>query len=136
MNAIRENRVPLSGARDVRVLSIGRDLQLLEWRNNLLRSHGYIVTDARTASDAMAALGKSYDVIIFGHAVPEEERNQIATAAKASHPETKIIMLYLGTIRRAELADAVLSVGGQPDDLVRSIEFLLAERNEASNSAS
>jgi DNA-binding response OmpR family regulator len=114
------------------VLSVGRDPQLLQWRNNLLRRHGYIVTDARTVADAMSALGKTYDVVIFGHLVPEEERNQIATAVKAGHPQTKIIMLYLGAIRRAEMADAVLSVGAKPDDLLRSIELLLGGNAAAS----
>jgi len=115
---------------------VGRDRQLLMWRNNLLRSQGYAVTDARTAADAMAALGKPYDVIIFGHAVPEEERNQIAAAAKNAQPAAKIIMLYLGTIRRAELADALLSVVGKPEALLHTIEVLLAERGEATASPS
>lgn len=135
MSAIPENQVPYLDANRFRVLSVGRDQQLLQWRNNLLRNHGYQVTDARTASDAMAALGKRHDLIIFGHAVPEQERNQIAAAARSSQPAAKIIMLYLGTIRHAELADALLSVHGTPDDLLRTIEHLLAERNQASSSS-
>ncbi len=134
MNVIRDNRVPAAELEKVRVLSVGRDRQLVQWRNNLLRRCGYLVTDARTASDAMGALGKPHDLIIFGHAVPEEERNQIATAARSAQPKTKIIMLYLGTIRRAELADAVLTVRGKPEDLLRTIEHLLAQRKEASSS--
>lgn len=136
MNAIRDNRVPYPEAEKVKVLSVGRDPQLLQWRNNMLRQRGYVVSDARTASDAMAALGRPHDVIIFGHAVPEEERNQIAAAARSTQPAAKIIMLYLGTIRKAELADAVLSVGGKTEDLIHTIEHLLAPGAEASNPSS
>lgn len=136
MNAIRDSRVPAAQPEKIRVLSVGRDPQLLQWRNNLLRRSGYLVTDARTAADAMAALGRPQDLVIFGHAVPEEERNQIAASARATQPKMKIIMLYLGRIRRAELADAVLSVSGRPEDLLRTIEHLVAQGKEASNSSS
>ncbi|HYX68742.1 MAG TPA: hypothetical protein VE825_06395 [Terriglobales bacterium] len=132
MSAFPENPIPGPTAkkREVRVLSVARDQQLQLWRDELLRRQGYKVMEARTAADAMSALGKPLDVIVFGHRIPEEERSQIATMGKTVQPGIKIIMLYLGTIRRTEQADAVLNVAGRPDDLVRTIEHLLGSTEE------
>lgn len=92
------------------------------------------MTEAHTVAEAMAALGKAHDVIIFGHQVPEHERNQIAALAKQTYPRTRVIMLYLGAIRRAELADALLNVTGKPEGLRHAIEILLADREQAPGS--
>jgi DNA-binding NtrC family response regulator len=122
--------------RDGRVLSVGKIPELLFERNNLLRAAGYKVNTARTAADAMALLGRPHQVVIFGHAVPEDERNLIAAAARASYPKVKIIMLYMGAIQKAELADALLSANGNHDALLRALEHLLDGPAKSSAEAS
>ncbi len=118
--------VEQSGGSRVRVLSLDRAAELLLARNQALRAQGYTVTESRTSADAMAALGRPPQVIIFGHLVPEHERNLIASAARASYPGVKIVVLCQGGIRDAGPADALVTVSDDPSELVKTVAYLLA----------
>ena len=110
----------------VRVLSVGKIPDLLMARNELLAERGYQVTAASEMEEALAALHQAREIVVFGHRVPEHERNLIAAAARAAYPSVRIVMLYQGTIRNAHLGDALLSAAGDSGDLLNTIEHLLA----------
>ncbi len=136
MSPRRQQVVESRGAGGIRVLSVGRIAEVMAARSALLRSAGYTVSAARTTADAMALLSEPHHVVVFGHAVPEAERNLIAGAARKSCPGVKVIMLYIGAIQNAELADALLAANGSPQALIRAIEHLTSGAREKSVEAS
>jgi hypothetical protein len=108
-----------------RVLSIGYLQDFLRKRNLHIRNGGHKVTPARSVQAAIdLAEQDAFDVLVFGHGVPTADRNFIAGHFKSAYPRVAIIFLYESRIEKAELADAILNVHGDPGDLVQTIEYL------------
>ena len=93
---------------------------------------GYQV-DAADAREKALALSRenAYGAAIFGHNVPADLRNALAVNLKAANLKVKIIMLYEGSIKNAEDADALLSLG-PPDRILDTLALLLPEQRAAS----
>jgi CheY-like chemotaxis protein len=113
------------------VLCIGYLRNFLEARSALLRDAGHSVHCAATAEEASAYLSiGNYDVCIFGHGVPEEDRNNMAARVRLTSPNVAMIFLYSGSIKKAEMADAILNVHGNLPDLVQTVEYLTSKKRE------
>jgi hypothetical protein len=107
------------------ILSIGVDKKALADRQRVLREAGFEVVSSGL-DDSLDVLARStrFRVAIFGPSVPEEARNRIAAKLIRSSPQIKIVMLYEGKIRKAEMANAVLASAVRPKDLVQTIRYL------------
>jgi hypothetical protein len=122
-----DDRPSPSGTADVpAVLCIGYTTETLDKRCQLLAQNGY---EAHRSSTRDAALGmlhqRAYHALVIGHAVPEPERLEFISAAKALNPEAVVVLLYRDSIRRAEAADAILCIENGPMSLVHALRELL-----------
>jgi hypothetical protein len=110
------------------VLSFGYDRRRLLSRHKILAAAGFRVTSRGKRDDVLRLLkSRRFHVLIIGHLVPMEDRNEIARQGKFLQ-NARVIFLYKGRITGAEMADAVLSVDGAPEDL-NSTVLLLVHRN-------
>lgn len=108
------------------ILSVGVNKKLLAQRHKLLRESGFDVVSSTLGESLKQLVGDSrFRVAIFGSRVPEPTRNKAAATLIRNCPHIKIVMLYEDTIRKAEMADAVLSARVSPEDLVQTIHYLL-----------
>ena len=111
----------------MRVLSFGYVEEFLKERHELLVSAGLQVTSVAIKSEAIKLLEtKEFDVLLVGHGVPAEQRNQVAVRAKL-WSKTLVIFLYRWNISKAEYADAVLSVDGCAEHLLETIRRISSE---------
>lgn len=94
-------------------------------REQELKDAGLDVTVAATAPEALALLREDhFDVLIVGHAVPQEERDRVASVAKSRR--TRVVFIYQNSINGAVSGDAVISADTSPRDLVETVKFLTA----------
>ena len=108
-----------------RVLSVGYLQDFLKKRNEHIAQGGHKVIPAMSIEQSLAlARDDKFDVMVFGHFVPTQDRNTIARYFKEHFPHIAVIFLYEGHIEQAELADAILNVYGDPQDLVQTITYL------------
>jgi DNA-binding NtrC family response regulator len=111
------------------VLCIGYTAGTLAERCKLLKANGYDPYSASTREDALAKLReRPYPALVIGHAVPEHERHEFITAARALNPDSIVVLLYWDSIRRAEAADAILCIGNGPMALVQALRDLLGQQ--------
>ena len=76
----------------------------------------------------MSLLGeKPYAAVVIGHAIPEGDRVEFIQRARAFNPQAIVVLLYRDSIRRAEAAQAVLSVQNGPLSLVQALNELLGK---------
>ncbi|HUI84511.1 MAG TPA: hypothetical protein VL240_09820 [Candidatus Binatia bacterium] len=91
-----------------------------------LRDAGYTLQLAFTADEALRKIHEvGVDIVVFGEGIDSGERTRMEGALQSLRPRPRIIMLYDISIARAEQADAVLNIKGDPQDLVRTIRYLL-----------
>jgi hypothetical protein len=92
------------------VLQIAYDEMLLITRARLLKSRGYEVTSVLGNDDAKRALdkGRTYRLIIVGHASPRETRQAMIQWLKTTFPGTKV--LALNPPHQTSLAEADYNV--------------------------
>ena len=108
-----------------RVLSVGYLEEFLKRRNEHIAHGGHAVIPATSIAQSLTLANEDkFDVMVFGHFVPAEDRNTIARYFKEHFPQISVIFLYEGHIEKAELADAILNVNGDPEDLVQTITYL------------
>jgi DNA-binding NtrC family response regulator len=108
-----------------RVLSVGYLQDFLKKRNEHIERGGHQVIPAMSIEQSLALANEDkFDVMVFGHFVPAEDRNNIARYFKEHFPHIAVIFLYESHIDKAELADAILNVHGEPADLVQTITYL------------
>ena len=116
----------------MRVLSLAYKKPLLVERHKLLKRARFDVVSVSTETDALRALAQEqFDDVIIGYSVPSEVRDLIARKAKSEF-KAGVIFLYRHSINQAELADAVLSVDGNPKTLVNAIQ-ICGQRLNAGN---
>ena len=113
-----------------RVLSVDNSIPYLVKRHVALKRAEIPVESASTLREAvqLMRLG-AFDVAVLGHAIPEDERNRIASVLLETKPDMRIIMMYSGSIANADHADAVLSLEGE-HYLVATIKSL-SKRTDA-----
>ena len=113
-----------------KILLIGYLTDLVERRKQCLEAAAYEVICATAFSEVMRLIEEhTFKVVVLGHGVPEAERNRIAQKARQVSPATKLVMLYLASIKNAELADAIIHTTTDPADLVRTIDELTREQS-------
>ena len=103
------------------VLSFGHDRYRLLSRHKVLAAAGLCVTSMDKRDDVLRLLkSHRFNVLVIGHLVSMEDRNEVARQGKFLQ-NTRVIFLYRGRIAGAELADAVLTVDGLPEDLTSTV---------------
>ena len=112
-----------------RVLSFGYIEELLERRHKALTAAGIDVQSVTSKEQACRLMeAQHFDLLIIGPGIPGSDRNDLARKARVLH-KAKTIFLYRWNISRAELADAVLSVDGDPQSLVNAVLQMLGNGN-------
>lgn len=98
----------------------------LERRQRGLCTAGHSVTSAQNFSQGLRAIQSGrYDVVVLGHAIPQQQRNRLAATAKKANPLTRVLLLYSAPVEHAELADALINNTASADDLRRTVEYLV-----------
>ena len=112
------------------ILSFGIDQTFLQERARVLAAAGLKVSSVSQKDEALrlAKLAPP-DVVIFGHRVPESLRTALSRNIKKISPHVRLIYLYLGATHDTEMADAVLALDSQPDQLVATIRHLAGNTN-------
>jgi hypothetical protein len=107
------------------VLSLGYDRRRLLSRHKVLVAAGFRVTSVDNKDDVLRLLrSHRFHVLVIGHLVPMEDRNEVASQGKFLQ-NVRVVLHYKGRISRTEMADAVLSVDGSPEDLNSTILWLV-----------
>jgi CheY-like chemotaxis protein len=98
----------------------------LERRQRGLSRAGHSVTSAENFADGLRAIESGrYDVVVLGHAIPQQQRNRLAATAKNANRLTRVLLLYSAPVEHAELADALINNTASADDLRRTVEYLV-----------
>jgi DNA-binding NtrC family response regulator len=117
-----------------RILSVGYLQEFLNKRAELLAGEGHQVVSVRCAEDVIKQLEKqNFDVAIFGHGIPTEDRNLMTGHIKECCASTSVIYLYDKSIKQAEAADAILNVLGAPEDLVNTVKYLAEKKKNGAS---
>ena len=113
-----------------KILLIGYERDWVEGRRRGLRAAGHLVTCAQTLAQGLRAIQSGrFDVVVLGHAIPQQQRNALAAAAKKSNDGgTRVLVLYSARIDHAELADALVDTSASTDDLSRAVEYLVGRQ--------
>jgi DNA-binding NtrC family response regulator len=109
----------------LRILSFGIDQHYLQERARVLAAAGLTVSSVSQKDEALRlAKLMAPDIVIFGHRVPESLRMALSRNIKKLKPAARLIYIYLGSTQGTEMADAVLSLNSEPDQLVSTIRHL------------
>jgi DNA-binding response OmpR family regulator len=120
----QESRDMAAGSRKV-VLFVGENYQGI-FDPSVLREEGYQVFSVSTEHQALRKVTETeIHVVVLSEALDCESRAQTAEVLRQIRPKPRVVMLYKTSISQAEHADAVLNVAGDPQDLVRTIRYLL-----------
>ena len=121
----------------IKVLSIGILQEPLKRRNQALRRAGFRVVSAASSGEALRDLAADdFDVAVLGHGLPDHERSAIASGLRRNSPATFVIMLYEASLRRDELADALLMLSEEPQHLVSTIRHFAESKAGPRNAGS
>lgn len=116
-----------AGSRKV-VLFVGENQQGI-FNPSVLRDEGYQVFSVSTEQQALRKMTETeIHVVVLSEALDCVSRAQTAEVLRQIRPKPRVVMLYKTSISQAEHADAVLNVAGDPQDLVRTIRYLLTGR--------
>lgn len=94
------------------VLSVGFDRILLEPRNQVLRSEGYLVVAAyslRAAVDYFSA--GDFDLVVLCHSVPQEDRERLTSLLRASGSRIPVVSVSGNVCGCDHFATATLEDG-------------------------
>src|SRR4051812_49719718 len=97
-----------------RVLSVEYSIPYLVKRHVALRRAEIPVESASTLREALTLmrLGE-FDVAVLGDAISQAERNPVAGGLLQVQPSNSLVMIYFGSISKADRAHAPLSPGGE-----------------------
>jgi DNA-binding response OmpR family regulator len=117
-----------------RILSVGYLQDFLQTRSEILAAEGHQVVSVRKVEDVIREIEKkSFDVAIFGHGVPTQDRNLMTAHIKESSGSCSVIYLYSRSIEQTEGADAILNVLGAPEDLINTVKYLAEKKKDRSS---
>jgi hypothetical protein len=99
------------------VLSVGLDASLLETRNIVLHSAGFLVESASSLNEAAHRfLAGDFDLVILCHSVPTRERERLTCLIRASGSRTPIVSIS-GNLRQCD-AFATATIEDGPNLLI------------------
>jgi CheY-like chemotaxis protein len=112
----------------VLILSVGIDSPLLNTRQRLLQSAGYVVVSVQSAKEAVDCfLAGDFDLVLLCHSLSERDRNTVARLIRASGSFTPVLTIseYVGQ------QDVVAStpVESGPEQLLAGIKDVLRIQN-------
>jgi DNA-binding response OmpR family regulator len=112
-----------------RILLAGDDLRLLETRAAVLGRTGAMVRWAARSEVELLLRQEHFDLLIFCHTLPMEQRERLTAFARQRWPRIFILQL-VSTIFEEQAADRKSDIrmsGCEPRQLVCRIEMLLKE---------
>ena len=109
-----------------RILLIETYPVLLTQRRHAFESAGYEVYVSSVSQAFGLIERKRFDAVVLGHAIDEQERERLTSATTTKQRSCKVVCLYLGSIRNAEVANAVLQATSPVEDLVRAVDELVS----------
>ena len=114
-----------------RVLSIGRDLLVLETRNLIIKSAGYeVVTTQETGAALLWLHNQHFDAAVIGDQIDLVERVSIARQAKAAALEVPLVVFartWAEVQTLVPIADYVVEGLGAPADFVNALRTAVGE---------
>jgi len=109
---------------------------LLLTRNDLLAVAGYSVASPRRPEDAPTLFAADrFDAVLIGDSVPPRVRKELIEFFRAES-DVPIIYVFVDPRRPDEpLADECVDVSGDPQPLLRAIEYHIKHRGERDGKA-
>jgi DNA-binding response OmpR family regulator len=112
------------------VLSVGLDSSLLEARNKILRSAGFIVESALSVKEAFARfLAGDFDLVTLCHSIPKKESDRLICLIRASGSRAPIVSISGNPSQLDAFANATLEA--DPDKLLIDIKEVLEKAARA-----
>ena len=119
---------PNSGKAPGRILSIGRDEDLLESRAGVLRLTGREVRSATPSQAKTVAAGETFSLVVFGHTLSDKELEDLVSYFRQASPQTRLLVTCVDTRPECmeRLFDAAVQTAEGPAVLVQAAAALLA----------
>jgi DNA-binding response OmpR family regulator len=112
------------------VLAVGLDSSLLEARNNILRSAGFLVESALSVKEAVARfLAGDFDLVTLCHSIPKKESDRLTCLIRASGSRTPVVSISGNPGQLDAFANATLEA--DPDKLLIGIREVLEKAARA-----
>jgi CheY-like chemotaxis protein len=106
------------------ILSVGENRTLLETRNIILRSTGYIVESARSLKQAIdQCRARDFDAVIMCHSVSSKDRDCLTCWIRASGSLTLVVSVSRNLGQGDDFADT--NLGHEPEKLLNGIKDVL-----------
>jgi CheY-like chemotaxis protein len=116
------------------LLSVGLDSMLLEARNAVLRSEGYLVKPASSLKEAVQCFREGdFQLVVLCHSLPKAEREQLICWIRASGSSIPIVTVSAGFDGEDQFANAI--VKRDPASLLKGIRRALRKGLEYSTAA-
>lgn len=110
------------------ILYIHYDPELADIRQQLVNRLGYEVTSAMgSAATRQMAKTRGFDLVILGHAAPEEERRRMANWLKANLPGVPVVALCPDPFQTVDYGDYQADAHN-PDAWIAIVEEALARK--------
>lgn len=110
------------------VLSVSLDPMILETRNLLLQSAGYIVVSAVSVKETVHLFRDGdFDLVILCHSLPQTERERLTSFIRASGSRIPIVCVS-ETALSERIASADATLDKDPAAFLRTLEDLLSKR--------
>ena len=114
-----------------RILSIGKDCDLLSTRNLVLRKAGYAVAGTTDLPRALQLLRRVwFDMVILCHAIPKDQREQAVWEIKRVQPRTNVVALRSGVETVEAQVDGLVD-SFNPENLLECIAEILKQPQRA-----
>ncbi|MGA9717977.1 MAG: hypothetical protein WBQ79_06825 [Acidobacteriaceae bacterium] len=111
------------------LLSVGCDSQLLDSRQLLLQSAGYVVVSARSVKEAVDYfLAGDFDLVLLCHSLPETERDGITCLIRASGSLTPVVTI--ATYEGQQDVFTSATIESEPEQLLAGIRDVLTRRHQ------
>ena len=105
---------------NVKVLCVDDDRDVLSLTSELLEWKGYEVAAVTSGTDAVAQIGKQFDLLIVDYNLPDFNGDVVAERWKSEHPSVPILM-FSGSLdlppHALDHVNAFLPKGGRADSL-------------------
>jgi CheY-like chemotaxis protein len=113
------------------VLSVSLDPMILNTRNLILQSAGYMVVSVTSIKEAdFLFQGDDFDLVILCHTLPQQDRERLTSLIRASGSRVPICAVSEAAFDFDAFADAGL--GKSPVEFLKTIGDLLDKRTGAS----